>query len=107
LPKSCTNNAIIWNLWVQSVLYKKVPLNAIDFNMNSGSAWFLVQRNGKVNRTAGSTTKIFYGTQCSSCSATYIISTTLQAIKFFNNGERNYNIATGEGMKTTRVCNEN
>jgi hypothetical protein len=107
LPKSRTNDSIVGDIRAEAVFQEQMLLNSVDLYMQCRSIWFCIQWNGMMERATSSAAKIFDCAQRGACAPSDIVGTTLQAIKFLDNGERNHDVTLWEGMKTSRICDQN
>jgi hypothetical protein len=93
LTKSCPNNAIVGNLWVETIINEALALDAVDFDVQGGAIGVWAQGDWVMDRSACTAAQVFNSAQCSASRATDIIWSAFETIEFLYHCERYDDVA--------------
>ena len=107
LSKGRTNDAIIRDFRVQTMLDQEVALNPIDFNLHGSIVGFVVDTHWLCQRATCFFAQIFDRAKCRARRSTDVVHASFESVQLFNNSKRNHNIATNKIEHAHWICNKN
>jgi hypothetical protein len=107
LAEGRADDPVVGNLGVETMLNQEVPLNSVHLDVDAPTFGTGVYFEWRVEHAAGASAEIFERAKSGSRCATDIIQSRLQAVEFFDNGERYDDFASGKRREARRITDEN